>query len=58
MLENLHNYFVLFHFIDIIIPEVISMNSNDFYQLAAELNVMDFTKKVNQTMQILPESMA
>ena len=44
MLENLHNYFVLFHFIDIILPEVISMNSNDFYQLAAELNVMDFTK--------------
>ena len=44
MLENLHNYFVLFHFIDIILPEVISMNSNEFYQLAAELNVMDFTK--------------
>ena len=44
MLENLHNYFVLFHFIDIILPEVISMNSNDFYQLTAELNVMDFTK--------------
>ena len=44
MLENLHNYFVLFHFIDIILPEVISMNSNDFNQLKAELNVMDFTK--------------
>lgn len=44
MLEKLHNYFVLFHFIDIILLEVISMNSNDFYQLAAELNVMDFTK--------------
>ena len=44
MLENLHNYFVLFHFIDIILPEIISMNLNDFYQLAAELNIMDFTK--------------
>ena len=44
MLENLHNYFVLFQFIDIILPESISMISNDFYQLATELNVMDFTR--------------
>ena len=44
MLENLHNYFVLFQFIDIILLESISMISNDFYQLATELNVMDFTR--------------
>ena len=40
MLENLHNYFVLFHFIDIILPKVISMNSNDFYQLAASQRLL------------------
>ena len=33
------------------------MNSNDFYQLAAELNVMDFTKS-KPNYADLPESMA